>query len=123
MTNTVQAVQDVCDGVYMVSTEDSVQLAAFQVGREIGNRGRQQAKHSSVACPGWSQRTPSRHPRLPWGASAQPPPKRSAVVLLAVLLSDTAMYQRFWFQINKNSTEKEKPRTETLALKQIRPIV
>ncbi|CAB1103696.1 unnamed protein product [Ectocarpus sp. CCAP 1310/34] len=26
----LQAVQDLCDGVYMVSTEDSVQLAAFQ---------------------------------------------------------------------------------------------
>lgn len=32
--DTAQAVEDLCNGVYMVSTEDSVQLAAFQVKRE-----------------------------------------------------------------------------------------
>ena len=29
-----QAVEDLCNGAYMVSTEDSIQLAAFQVRRE-----------------------------------------------------------------------------------------
>ncbi|CAM9832385.1 unnamed protein product [Ectocarpus sp. 12 AP-2014] len=33
----LQAVQDLCDGVYMVSTEDSVQLAAFQLQASRGD--------------------------------------------------------------------------------------